>query len=180
MNPENPSPAADEGHTTGNSALRRVWPAPLVSLSVFVVWLLINNTIYVGHVLLAALLAWGVPHLTGAGESRSRMRAPFLFARLMLIVLWDIVVSNLQVARRILGPESAINPQFLWVPLDLETDLGKLWLAGIITMTPGTVSALFSEDRKALLVHTFDVDDAAGVVDGIKQRYEAPLKEIFG
>jgi multicomponent K+:H+ antiporter subunit E len=46
-------------------------------------------------------------------------------------------------------------------------------------LTPGTVSAKLSEDRRTLLVHTLDVDDEAALVAEIKQRYETPLKEIF-
>jgi multicomponent K+:H+ antiporter subunit E len=153
----------------------------VLSLTIFAVWLLLNNTLFVGHVLLAALLAWGIPLLTvPRDQPRQRMRKPMVFARLLLIVLWDIVLSNLQVARRILGRESAIRPQFVWVPLVIQTDTARLWLAGIITMTPGTVSAQFSDDCAYLLVHTFDVEDEQGVVDGIKQRYEAPLLEVFG
>lgn len=173
--------------TTPNAAdldapTRRRWfPAPVLSAAIFCVWLLLNNTLFIGHVLLAVALAWGIPLVTlGRDAPPMSMRKPRVFARLMAIVLWDIVVSNVQVARRVLGPESAINPQFLWVPVALESDLGRLWLAGIITMTPGTVSALFSDDRKYLLVHTFDVDEPTHVVSGIKQRYEQPLKEVFG
>jgi multicomponent K+:H+ antiporter subunit E len=159
----------------------RWFPAPIVSLCVFVVWLLLNNTVFVGHVLLAFLLAWLMPFICIAqDEAAIPLRKPKTFVRLMLIVLYDIVISNLQVARLIVGRERNINPSFLWVPLDIETDAAKLWLAGIITMTPGTVSALFSDDRRHLLVHSLNVDDVPAMVQGIKDRYEAPLKEIFG
>jgi multicomponent K+:H+ antiporter subunit E len=49
-------------------------------------------------------------------------------------------------------------------------------------MTPGTLSADLSDDRRHLLVHAFDVDDdaaQAALIAGIKARYEAPLKLIF-
>ena len=94
-------------------------------------------------------------------------------------VLWDIVLSNIEVARRILGPERAITPGFLWLPLDLTNLHGITALASIITLTPGTLSAELSEDRRHLLVHCFNLRDAEATVAAIKQRYEAPLKEIF-
>jgi multicomponent K+:H+ antiporter subunit E len=55
-------------------------------------------------------------------------------------------------------------------------------LAGIVTMTPGTLSADLSDDRRHLLVHAFDVDDdaaQAALIADIQLRYEAPLMQIF-
>ena len=52
-------------------------------------------------------------------------------------------------------------------------------LAGIITMTPGTLSCDLSDDRRFLLVHCLDLDDAEATVAQIKQSYEQPLLEIF-
>ena len=46
-------------------------------------------------------------------------------------------------------------------------------------MTPGSLAADLSQDRRTLLVHGLDVPDAQAMIDEIKQRYEAPLKEIF-
>jgi len=45
--------------------------------------------------------------------------------------------------------------------------------------TPGTVSAALSDDRRHLLVHVLNLDDADDVIRQIKTRYEAPLMEIF-
>jgi len=160
--------------------VRRLLPAPLLSATLFVVWLLLNNTLDAAHVLLAAVLAIVVPWFTERlRPERPRIRRPLVIAKLGLTVLWDIVLSNIEVARRILGPEAAIKPRFVWVPLALTDPHAILSLAGIITMTPGTLSAEVSADRRHLLVHAFNVDDEAGLVAQIKARYEAPLKEIY-
>jgi multicomponent K+:H+ antiporter subunit E len=53
-------------------------------------------------------------------------------------------------------------------------------LATIITTTPGTVSCIVDEERRLILVHALDCDDPAAMAREIKQRYEAPLGEIFG
>ena len=47
------------------------------------------------------------------------------------------------------------------------------------TLTPGTLSAVLSDDRRYLLVHVFNLKDPQEVIDQIKRRYEAPLMEIF-
>jgi multicomponent K+:H+ antiporter subunit E len=158
----------------------RLVPAPLLSLVLFVSWLLLNNTVDPAHLLLAAVLALAIPWFTEPlRPEKPRLRRWGVAAKLALVVLWDIVLSNIEVARRILGPESAIRPQFVWVPLSIRDPHGIVTLAGIITMTPGTLSSDLSEDRRWLLVHAFNVDDEAALVATIKRRYEAPLREIF-
>ena len=160
--------------------MKRLLPAPLLSVTLFVVWLLLNNTLDPAHVVLAALLAVVVPRFTdGLRPERPRMRRPLAVVKLGLVVLWDIVLSNIEVARSILGPESAIRPAFLWMPLELTEPHALASLAGIITMTPGTLSAELTADRRYLLVHAFNVDDEAALIARMKVRYEAPLKEIF-
>lgn len=155
-------------------------PAPLLSLVLFVSWLLLNNALDPAHLLLAAVLALAIPWFTEPlRPEKPRLRRWGTAAKLALVVLWDIVLANIEVARRILGPESAIRPRFVWVPLSIRDPHGIVTLAGIVTMTPGTLSSDLSDDRRWLLVHAFNVDDEAALVATIKRRYEAPLREIF-
>lgn len=161
------------------AAVNRLLPHPLTSAATFAGWLVVNSTLDPGHVALALLLAITLPPLLGQLVPEGRVRRPGLALRLLGTLLWDIVVANLQVARRILGPESAIRPRFVWVPLDIASTHGIVTLAAMITMTPGTLSAEISEDRCWLLVHALDVDDDAALVAGIKRRYEQPLMEIL-
>lgn len=161
-------------------SLARLLPAPLVSVVLFGTWLLLNQSISLGHVALGTALAIGVPLLTGKlRPDRPRLGRPQLALRLLSVVLWDIVKSNIEVARLILGPESAIKPCFVWVPLTIRDPHGIVMLAGIITMTPGTLSVDVTQDHGHLLIHAFNVDDEAALVADIKARYEAPLMEIF-
>lgn len=160
--------------------MKRWLPAPLLSATLFAVWLLLANTLDAAQLALGAVVAIVVPRFTEAlRPERPRIRRPLVVVRLGLVVLWDIVLSNIEVARRILGPEEAIRPAFVWMPLDLTDPHAIVSLAGIITMTPGTLSAELSADRRHLLVHVFNVDDEAALVAHMKARYEAPLKEIF-
>ena len=153
--------------------MRRWLPQPLLSAALLVVWLLLNNTLAPAHVLLGALLA------APFRPAPVRLRRPLVGLRLLAQVLRDIVLANLEVARRILGPEDALTPCFVWVPLDIQHPWGIATLAGIITLTPGTVSSDLSADRRYLLVHALNQGDPAALVADIKARYERPLMEIF-
>jgi multicomponent K+:H+ antiporter subunit E len=165
--------------------LRRLLPRPWTALWLWLTWMLLNQTTEPGHLLLGAVLAlvlagWVPAPLPASGvRRRGAWRHPVRFARLGGIVLWDIVVANLQVAARILGLTGELKPRFVWIPLDLAQPHAVTLLAGIITMTPGTLSCELSDDRTHLLVHGLDVDDPAELVAQIKARYEAPIRELF-
>ena len=160
--------------------MRRLLPSPPLSVAVFVLWLLLVGDFSLGQLALAALMALLLPLLAGLLQpERARFGRTRTIVVLSRRVLWDMLLSNIEVARRILGPERALTPGFIWVPLDLQNIHGITALASIITLTPGTLSAELTEDRRHLLVHAFNLKDADATVAEIKARYEAPLKEIF-
>jgi multicomponent K+:H+ antiporter subunit E len=160
--------------------MNRWLPHPLLSLCLWLVWLLLANSSAPGHVLLGGMLALILPLATGRfWPDRSRVHRPLKLLGYLLMLLWDILLANLVVARLILGPERLLRPAFLRLPLDLDDEFAIVVLAHSLSLTPGTVSADLSADRRTLLVHVLDLDDEAQLIARIKQRYEAPLKEIF-
>jgi multicomponent K+:H+ antiporter subunit E len=100
--------------------------------------------------------------------------------RYSFLVMWDIMVANVQVAWIVLTvPNPKLKPAWIVVPLDLLEPEAITMLAGTITLTPGTVSADLSDEGHSLLVHVLHTEDPDAVRDDIKSRYEARLKEIF-
>jgi multicomponent K+:H+ antiporter subunit E len=159
---------------------RRWFAHPVLSLLLAVMWLLLQQSLAPANVLTALVLALVVPWLVaGFLGPAARPRGVGLVLRFAAIVLWDIVVSNITVARIVLNPAS--RPQPAWVPVTLELrhPLGITLLATIITTTPGTVSCVVDDERGLILVHALDCDDPAAMAAQIKQRYELPLRRIF-
>ena len=157
-------------------------PQPLMSLSLLVIWLLLQNEISAGHIVLGAIFALLIPLFTSSfWIDRPIIRAWLPGVRFGLIVLWDIVVANVQVAALILlrRPQS-LTPRFLVIPLDIRSPYAIAVLAGTITMTPGTVSSDVDPEGRHLLVHGLSVGDPDQMIANIKRRYEAPLRQIFG
>jgi multicomponent K+:H+ antiporter subunit E len=109
----------------------------------------------------------------------NRVHRPLRALRFAGIVLWDIVVSNLTVARIVLDPRSRPQPAWVKVPLDTQHPLVITLLATIITTTPGTVSCVVDEAGGFILVHALDCDDVDAAARGMKDRYEAPLRAIL-
>lgn len=163
---------------------RTLLPAPVTSLLLLASWLMLNQSLAFGHWLLGASLALVIPWLVAPlRPQRASPRRPLTIVHLLLAVLWDIVVSNVEVARRVLGPESAIRPRFVRLPLTIADPHGIAVLASVISLTPGTLSADLEDDGRTLLVHALHCPDdeaAQALVATIRARYEAPLLEIFG
>jgi multicomponent K+:H+ antiporter subunit E len=160
---------------------RRALPHPLLSVTLAAVWILLANSFSAGNVALGIVVGIAVPKLTSAyWPGRPRIGHPLLIAEYAAIVFYDIVVSNIQVARLVLfRTGSALRSRLVMVPLDLRSPEGISVLAGTITMTPGTVTADVSPDGSALLVHCLDVAEESELVAGIKTRYERRLRRIF-
>ena len=159
----------------------RLIPHPLLSLTLTVVWLGLVNKVTLGNLLLGAALGLVVPMITAPyWPHRARLRRPLVVVKYLLIVIWDIIVANVQVAIMIAFKRNAdFRSQWVTVPLDLTSPEAITVLAGTITMTPGTVSAMLSADGRCILVHCLHTDDPEGDAAQIKQRYEQPLREIF-
>jgi multicomponent K+:H+ antiporter subunit E len=159
----------------------RLLPHPLLTVLVTLVFVFLMNEVTAGVVVLGLILGFAIPLLTAPfWPGRPRLKAPLTVAEFMLVVLWDIIVSNIEVAKLILFRRGdSLRTRYVTVPLDLETPEAIALLAGTITMTPGTVSADLSADGKALLVHCLDTGDPAATVAAIKARYERRLKRVF-
>ena len=99
--------------------------------------------------------------------------------RLLRYVLWDIVVSNITVARLVLGSNARLHPAWVPVPLALTHPTAISLFASIITTTPGTVSCTIDEARRVILVHALDCNDPVQMAADMKDRYEVLLLVIF-
>ena len=161
--------------------LQKLLPHPLLTLTLIVVWQMLVNKLTPGNLLLGLILGLVIPFITAAcWPNRPRLSKPLGIVAYIAIVIWDIIVANVQVAYIILFKSNAnTHPAWVTIPLELRTPEAITVLAGTITLTPGTVSSDVSACGKALLVHCLDAPDPDAVRDQIKDRYERRLKEIF-
>jgi multicomponent K+:H+ antiporter subunit E len=158
-----------------------LFPHPAMTLILAIVWIILQNDLSFGMAVFGLILGVIIPRMTAvwwpdrpSGFKIGKMTA------YVILVMWDIMVANVQVAWIVLTrPNSKLRPAWIIIPLDLRQPEAITVLAGTITLTPGTVSADVSNTGHYLLVHALDAPDPDAVRDEIKQRYEARLKEIF-
>jgi len=139
----------------------------LVFLLLFTTWFL-----WSGHTE-PLMLAFGVVSCAIVVGLSRRMRLldfegfPFeLTGRILTFIpwmLWQILVSNIQMARVIVQPNlrACIRPQVIRIRSSQKTPLGQVVLANAITITPGTVT--LDVRNNYLVVHA--LTDAAAAND---------------
>jgi multicomponent K+:H+ antiporter subunit E len=158
-----------------------LFPHPFLTVLLAVVWTLLQNSVSAGMVVFGVILGVIIPRMTSAWWPDRP--GGFRIGKMIsygIMVLWDIMVANVQVAWIVLTrPNDKLRPKWVIVPLELRQPEAITVLAGTITLTPGTVSADLSNEGHYLLVHALDAADADAVRDEIKTRYERRLLEIF-
>lgn len=162
-------------------AFRWLLPHPFLTLILAVVWTLLQNQISAGMVVFGIILGIIIPWMTSIWwpDTPKGFRIGKM-AVYSVVVIWDIIIANIQVAWIVLTvPNAKLKPAWIVVPLELKQPEAITVLAGTITLTPGTVSADLSAEGHSLLVHVLHTDDADAVREDIKTRYERRLLEIF-
>jgi multicomponent K+:H+ antiporter subunit E len=151
-------------------------------LAVLALWLVLNESLGAGHLLLGAALALaGVAVYSRLQPAAGRIRnRPLAALQLLGLVFADIVRSNLAVARIVLG----LGPRertagFLSLPLELRHPGGLAVIACIITATPGTSWVRHDAAANMITIHVLDLADEQAWIRLFKARYERLLLEIF-
>lgn len=160
---------------------QRWLPHPLLSLVLIYLWMALVDNFELGSLVVGILLGIAIPIATRSiWESTPKIGSMGLVVMFVLILLWDIMIANVQVALTILfRPTQDLRPKWFAVPLDLKSQEAIALLASTVSLTPGTVSCDLSGDGRSLLVHALDTSDTDAEVTKIKQRYENRLKRIF-
>ena len=91
-----------------------------------------------------------------------------------LWLVWEIIKSNVDVARRVLAPRLRISPRIISLDASQQTALFQTILANSITLTPGTVTVDIEEG--ILLVHALSEDSANDLLEG---KFEEKIARVI-
>ena len=140
--------------------------------ALFGVWLLLSGFFSPFFLGLAVLCCALVVAIVLRMDAVDRTPLPFslnwrLFSYLPWLA-WKVVVANIDVARRVLSRDLAIDPRLDWVPANQKSDLGTAVYANSITLTPGTISTSVEAGR--ILVHALSSDGIDELEQGAMDR----------
>ncbi|WP_410218757.1 Na+/H+ antiporter subunit E [Paracoccus sp. (in: a-proteobacteria)] len=110
-------------------------------------------------------------------ETGSYFMRLYYWVRLIVMFVYELVVSSIPVVRDVLTPGQASQPALIAVPLNVTTDLQITLLANFISLTPGTLTLDVSEDRKTLYIHAMFGDDPDAIRAQIRDRFEVWVRE---
>ncbi len=160
--------------------MKTLFPKPILSVALLVTWCLAQLSVSPANLVMGALLGVVVPlYTTHFWPNAPKVRRFGALLKYIAVFLYDVLIANLQVAWWIVRTQDRLRPRFIFIPLELEHPFVITVFASTISLTPGTVSAHLSADRKMLIVHSLNCADDEEIVAEIKDRYEKPLMEIF-
>ena len=140
----------------------------LIAILLFIFWLTLSGyysfltiTLGIASVILVVYLSTRM-RVIGTGEHRLSLYLKLPVYAVWLI--WQIILSNLQVAYRIMHPRLPINPQYIKVKLIGTHPLLHLIYANSITLTPGTISVDIEDGF--IHVHALSDANARDLLDG--------------
>ena len=161
--------------------MTRIVPYPLLAALLLVMWLLLQQSLNVGHILLGSVIALVASHAMAALQpKRPRIRRVSKILQLGGLVALDVIRSNVAVTWIILRGHVKNHAEgFVIVPLQLTDRFGLVVLACIVTATPGSAWIEYSATRNSVLIHVLDLVDEKQWIETLKSRYETLLLEIF-
>ncbi len=155
----------------------------LFSLLVILLWTSLRITfdwvsIFIGMGLLGVILVWFRELLAPifvVKDKKSWVRiigVPVAILR----YIWVVLGSNLEVIWLIIRFRYRLQPAILRIHIGSLGDLEQTIVANSITLTPGTITMEFSEDRQYMYIHVLDVHD----LEIAKEQLRKHIKVHFG
>jgi len=150
----------------------------------FVLWLTLSSKLDWPELICGALVCLIVSlfaaHMySKLGFPSLSMKMILFFLAYIIVLLWEVIKANFDVAYRVIHPKMPIRPGIVVIKTHLKSDIAKMILANSITLTPGTFTLDVIGDK--LLIHWIsvkaeDIDEATNLIG---HRFEKYLRVIF-
>lgn len=160
--------------------MKRLFPYPVLAAALLILWLVLQQSIGLGQILLGGAVAI-VVSLAAAAVLPGRVRFRRLLSLLQLVVVAgvDIIRSNIAVLLILINPRAEPSAGFIKMELKLTNQFGLAVLACLLTATPGSAWLEYDGERNTVLIHVLDLIDKDEWIATVRHRYERLLLEIF-
>ena len=149
-------------------------------LIIFALWIIFNGRITVETTLLgvfiSAALFFFICRFMGYSPDTDKKIARHFLRGLCYagVLIWETAVSNLYVSKIVYSKRVEIRPQMVFFRTKLKTTAARVMLANSITLTPGTLTVVLTDDL--LCVHCLNSDLAKDVNDNVFARQLAKFE----
>ena len=143
--------------------------ALILPIVLVAIWLLLSGMLKTLLLVLGALsvvlVVW-LDHRMHAPRRLNVRLKPLETLHYLVWLAWQIVLSAVDVSKRIISPDLPISPTLVRVPASQRSAMGQTMFANSITLTPGTLSVdLEREGQAEILVHALTVEGARDLLD---------------
>ncbi len=151
----------------------------------FLIWVMLTGSLDTVNLLVGLVLAAIFAIIFGKnsmvfGKLRFTPRMFYYTVLYLIVFVWELIKSNVNVALLVLSPSLPINPGIVKFKTKLKSPMGRMILANSITLTPGTITIDIKDDT--FYIHWINVKtvdpEKAGVE--IMGKFEKYLEEIYG
>lgn len=153
-------------------------------ITLTILWLLLSGIFTPLHLSLGLLSIVIVLYISLRMDVLMHKGQPlyFRFFRVLQYCFWligQILLSNLDVVRRVFSPTLDIKPILKAIPSLQKTELGRVVYANSITLTPGTVAINIAKNGD-VLVHALHADVLADLEEGTMGKRVSRLEPRLG
>jgi multicomponent Na+:H+ antiporter subunit E len=129
------------------------------SILLFVLWLILSANLEIANIIIGIVVSFSISilYITLFEHSEFEFIHPIWFLIYVFVLCKNLILSNIQIAKRVLSRDMKLSPAIVAVKTDLKSDWKKLLLANSITLTPGTLTLDIKED--ILYIHVIEFRD---------------------
>lgn len=145
-----------------------------LNIALAVAWAALTGNITLGGFAVGFILGSACLYLTRSlfPGSESYFRRTGKWAKLIVLFLYELVVSSVQVVWDVLTPQHKSRPGIISVPLTVRREMDILLVTNLISLTPGTLSLDVTDDNHTLYIHAMFADDPDEIRRQIKDGME--------
>jgi len=149
-----------------------------LSISLAIIWLS-NSGHYTPLILVLGFLSivfvvWIAHKMNILSKQPHSFSLVVILPAYWLWLMKEIVLSNIDVVRRIWRGVDSIDPTTVTLPIHQNSDLGQVIYANSITLTPGTVTLDLKDDQ--ITVHALSAEGVEGLKRGTMSRRVSKLE----
>ena len=143
----------------------------------FALWMVLTSNVQIFNIIVGLAVSFSVALLYAKlfRHKAFEFISPVWFMVYLYVLLKNLILSNIQISKRILRPDMKLSPAIVAVKTNLESDWKKLLLANSITLTPGTLTLDIKDDT--LFIHVIEYDEGSSK-ENITKEFEDIIAKI--
>lgn len=147
------------------------------TLLLFFMWLILTANFEIANIFIGFAVSFSIAllYLKLFTHKEFGFVRPLWFGVYILVLLKNLITSNILIAIRTLSRDMKLSPAIIAVKTELESDWKKLLLANSITLTPGTLTLDVKDDT--LYIHVIDTKSYPNRED-ISREFESIIAKI--